>query len=262
MRFIFFIAIFIGFFGFVPTAIAVQFECARDNDTRFIKLDLPGETHLCEVSVTESSGIRDIKWYANHDSNFCSIKVRELKNKYVELWGFSCKSWPDTDGIDKLTNRHRAILDQELKQLISQGKTAADPFDVKSVKALARISEKISSTLVLQFFLQDKKNVQPQDKTLIISDDGIEWQTMASIDVLASHIEPNNGYKIDTAIIAAITDVGALEVITALEKTSTENNARTASCYGSQILLPDSIGSLIPRSPHRFVCNNSNEQKQ
>jgi len=43
---------------------------------------------LCEVSVTLQNGERDVKWYANSNSTFCTEKTIELKTKYETQWGF------------------------------------------------------------------------------------------------------------------------------------------------------------------------------
>ncbi len=251
-----------------PQIFAVQFECVLGQDQRFIKIDLPGELHLCEVSVTGRDNKRSVKWYANQDTSFCSEKIQELKNKYERQWGFSCQSWPDTDGIDKLSSRHRVILDTELKRLITKGQNALPAFKVKSVKAASRRADAFSTTLALQFFTTELETGKQSDQISIIVDSNNSWQTLTTIDSIAEFITPDENYVVDAALINAITDVGALEILTVLAPKSgsyvkanedSEQALPSAKtyCYGRQILLPQGTDVLVPRTPHRFVCDES-----
>jgi len=97
--------------GFPATSLSQEFECAAGEDRRFIRLELPGEEHLCEVSVTKRDQSRQVMWYANNETLFCSAKIYELRGKYENQWGFTCTEWLDTGGIDRLSERHRSILD-------------------------------------------------------------------------------------------------------------------------------------------------------
>jgi len=56
-------------------ASATEFECSSDQETRLIRVDYPGFEHLCEVSVTKEDESREVKWYADSDSSFCSVKI-------------------------------------------------------------------------------------------------------------------------------------------------------------------------------------------
>ena len=238
---------------------ALEFECSLDEDNRFIRQELPGITHLCEVTVTNADNERRVMWYANHDSLFCSEKTLELKNKYEKEWGFQCAQWPDHDGVDKLSSRHRTILDAELKFLIEQGQNAQIPYVVEGLKAAAspivKESENSSNTLVVQFFLHEPKAGATQDVTHVIRDDGLSWNTMTKIESWASHIEADEGYIINSALVSTVTDNGAMEIITVLDNENTENP--DAGCYGNQTLAAQNNGELIARTPHRFVCTGA-----
>ena len=98
---------------------AQEFECSVPGDKRYIRLELPGQVHLCEVTVTKSSdGSRRVTWYANHETMFCSAKIYELRGKYENQWGFSCTEWLDTGGNDQLSERPRALPDAGFKARI------------------------------------------------------------------------------------------------------------------------------------------------
>lgn len=244
----------------VQPSYALEFECNNGNDKRFIRLELPGLTHLCEVSVTKANNARDVKWYANHDTLFCSEKAQELANKYQQQWGFQCEQWPDHDGVDQLNPRQRTILDAELKFLIELGKNQDTPFLVEGVKVAASpTAADLSNMLVTQFFLSDVNSDNTRDVTHIIRDDGVSWNTLTKIENLASYVDSNEGYIVNSALISSVTDNGAMEVITVLDAAdaATDNNVGNKNgCYGNQMLTADNTGKLIPRSPHRFICAN------
>ena len=96
------------------TAYATEYECRAGNDTRYVRVDYPGVEHLCEVSVNSGRN-REVKWYADVESTFCSEKIIELVGKYQNQWGYSCEALPDHDGIDELSPRQRKYLDQIVK---------------------------------------------------------------------------------------------------------------------------------------------------
>jgi len=73
-------ALFIASIIFTQPLFALEFECTSGGDKRFIRMELPGIDHLCEVSVTYTNAERKVMWYANHDSAFCSEKTDELRN--------------------------------------------------------------------------------------------------------------------------------------------------------------------------------------
>lgn len=243
---------------------ALEFECTSGGDNRFIRQELPGLTHLCEVTVTKANNQREVKWYANHDSAFCSEKTIELKTKYENEWGFKCEQWPDHDGVDQLSARHRTILDAELKKLIEQGSTEATPYVVEGLKTAASPISENSATdnktnmLVIQFFLHRPQTGATEDVTHVIRDNGVSWNTMSRIDSLASHIEPNEGYVIDSALLSSVKDNGAMEVITVINSENATGSDK--GCYGNQTLVAQNNGDLIARTPHRFVCAEASNE--
>jgi len=234
---------------FIQPTFALEYECKAGNEQRFIRFEMPGEEHLCEVSVTQKSGLREVKWYANSESEFCSEKTNELKGKYEELWGFTCSEWPDTNGIHSLSKRHRTILDGELKKQIALGKSSTPSFNITGVKTSAsnNDSEK-KSILALQYFIS--VNDKPvEDVTHFIHDNGVTWFTQSQIKALTSYIPSQADYQVNSALISAIDNEGTVEVSTMVSDNKTKQN-----CYGAQTFLNNVDGSLVPRSPHRFVC--------
>ncbi|MGQ7845518.1 hypothetical protein ACUNV4_13630 [Granulosicoccus sp. 3-233] len=229
----------------VPASVhALEFQCELNGDIRYLRVDIPGENHLCEVSVKyEYTGERKVMWNAQNDSLFCSARAYELSEKYQNQWGFNCAKWPDHDGIDNLSPSQRAIVDVQLKQLISEGENAEEPFTVTAVKAVtSTLLDQVPGTLALQYFLSDGS-----DRTQVIADDKSQWTVFATIDDLAAHI--TGSATIDNALISSISDSGALEVLTTVA-TSTPGQ----TCHGKQILMTSNTGTLEPRSTHRFVC--------
>ena len=221
---------------------ALEFNCKVPGDERFLRLEIPGQEHLCEVTVTRQTGERQVKWYANHDTKFCTTKAYELSEKYVNEWNFNCEKWPDLDGIDALSDRHRTILDAELKRMIETGKASEPAFTVESVRATANAASDTSpSSLALQYFLSTG------DTTQFIVDDGQVWEVMVKIDELALQVESD--VKITAALVEAITDSGDLQIITVVENDSTNDN-----CFGSQVLAAKTRSELVARTPHRYTC--------
>jgi len=240
---------------------ALEFECTTGDEKRFIRLELPGIEHLCEVSVTYTTDERKVIWYANHDSMFCSEKATELKTKYEDQWGFQCNQWPDHDGVDTLTTRQRTILDAELKLLMSQGQAASNKFQVEGLKVAATHSKDTDNLMVVQFFLHKPNSGVTNDVTHIIRDDGVSWNTQAKFDTLSSYVDANEGYIVNSALITAVSGNGAMEVITVLEPTDPllNENSNTPGCYGNQTLTAQGNGQLIARTPHRYVCPEAND---
>jgi hypothetical protein len=181
-------------------------------------------------------------WYADNDSMYCSARAYELKDKYKENWGFSCITWPDTDGIDKLSPTHRVILDLQLKELMTQGENAEEPFQVTHVKTAASTPlDNQPGTLALQFFLSDGT-----DRTQIIVDEKDSWELFATIDNLASRVSSDT--PISSALVTSITDSAALEVLT------TVVDGPDRQCQGRQVLLVRGDNQLDERTAHHFVC--------
>lgn len=232
---------------FSMNAHALEFQCELNGDVRYLRVDIPGENHLCEVSVKyEYTGERKVMWNADNDSLFCSARAYELSEKYENNWGFSCTKWPDHDGIDNLSPSQRAIVDVQLKQLISTGENAEIPFTVKAIKAVtSTLLDQEPGTLALQYFLSDGS-----DMIQVIADDKSRWSVFATIDDLATQI--TGAATIDSALISSITDGGALEVLTTVASSTPGQ-----TCHGKQVLMADNSDTLQPRSPHRFVCKSS-----
>jgi len=222
---------------------ALEFQCQMPNDIRFIRLDIPGEEYLCEVSVTiQATGKRDVKWYARNDSLFCSAKAYELRDKYEQLWNYSCTTWPDTNGVDKLSPAQRAILDQRLKTWISRGKNATPPYTINGVRAVASTPlDNQAGKLALQFF------TNKGEFTELIDDKVEDWTVATTINELADQIESE--IPVVSALIHAVSDEGSMEVYTNL------TNEAGSDCYGTQILSPfGNDGQVTPLNPHLFVC--------
>ena len=224
-------------------AVALEFQCEIPNDIRHIRVDMPGEEYLCEVSVTyKESGVREVKWYAQNDSMFCSAKAYDLRDKYEELWDYTCTDWPDRDGIDKLSPAQRLILDQRLKVHIAKGLESTPQYSIKAIRAVASTPlDNQPGKLALQFFTDDG------DFTEIINDQNDNWNVDTTIDQMTSQI--NSGLPLNSALVHAISDEGSIEVRTQL------TNETESECFGHQIISVMGDGDLVePRTPHRFVC--------
>lgn len=222
---------------------ALEFRCEIPGDVRFLKVDIPGEERLCEVGVSyQATGERRAMWYADNDTLFCSAKAYALRDKYEDLWGFTCTQWPDRDGIDQLSPSHRAILDQQLKRLISRGENATSPFAVESVRATAStLLNDQPGVLALQYFLTTG------DRTELISSDGASWELFATINNLAEKLVTEDA--INGAFIQSVNDAGALEITTNVAGDDGQN------CRGKQVMLVSGDNALHALTPHRYVCN-------
>ncbi len=231
-----------------PSAVqALEFQCEIPDDTRYLKVEIPGEEHLCEVSVTYAqTGVREVKWYAQNDTMFCSARAYELRNKYQDAWNYTCTTWPDRDGIDKLSQSQRRVLDQRLKTVIAQGQTSTPAYSVSSVKAVASTPlDNQAGKLAFQYFTDQG------DFTEIVENDNNDWTVLTTIDDLVTHVVSD--VPISSALVHAIDEMGTLEVHTRL------TDADNARCFGSQVLTPmGSSGVVRSRTPHRFICQSSN----
>lgn len=236
-------ALLIGSTSLLRPAHALEFRCEIPGDVRFLKVDIPGEERLCEVGVTyQATGERRAMWYADNDTLFCSAKAYALRDKYENLWGFSCRQWPDRDGIDQLSPSHRAILDQQLKRLISRGSSASTPFEVESVRAAASTPlDDQPGILALQYFLSTG------DRTELISNDGLDWEVFATFDDLVSQLSTDDA--VSAAFIRSVNDTGALEITTDVAGETAQ------SCRGTQVLRVMGDNALHPLTPHRYVCD-------
>ena len=229
----------------VPVA-ALEFECSLPDDTRYLRVDLPGEEHLCEVSVFGGRGgeERRVMWYADNETLFCSAKAYELRDKYVDTWSFDCSQAPDRDGIDLLSPRHRAILDTQLKSLLARAADDAPEFRVTGVRAAASSPmPESASLLALQFFLADGT-----DLVRVIADEGGRWRTYAEARDLAASVPAADGFRTAGVFVLGIDGGGALEVTTLLERDG------APPCEGRASLQVDADGTFAPTAPHRHAC--------
>lgn len=235
---------------FANPLFALEFECELGADKRYIRMELPGIEHLCEVTVTNAQNERRVMWYANQDSLFCSDKTNELSSKYQREWGFQCSQWPDHDGIDALTKRQRAIVDAELKVVISDGKQTPTQYVVEGIKAVSNENK----LLVLQFFLHEPITRVTRDITHVISDLGNSYNVVSQLGSLTDYVDANEGYVVNSALISSVNDSGAMEIITVLDSKDAPLSSTKSGCYGNQTLTQQDDGVVVPRSPHRFVC--------
>lgn len=225
---------------------ALEFRCEHDGDIRFIRVDIPGSEHLCEVNVKyEYSGEQKTMWYADNDSQFCSARAHELSEKYEDNWNFQCAQWPDHDGVHHLSPAQRTILDSRLKSLLQAGESTDDSTLIHGVKAAASTSlDSQPATLALQFFLADGS-----DRTELISTERDSWQVYSTIDGLASYI--TGPASVDSALISSVSDSGALEILTTVASSTPGER-----CHGKQVLMADGDDSLLPRTEHRVICQS------
>ena len=226
-------------------AYALEFQCEVPGDVRYLRVDIPGDDHLCEVSVKyEYTGERRVMWYADNDTSFCSNKIAELQTKYEEAFNFSCSEWPDRDGIEQLSLTQRSIMDRQLKALMTDTGSLIDTPEVIAVKAASSARPgQSSSAMALQFFLSDGS-----DQTQIIFSNNNDWDVFSTIGTLAEQI--NDSAQIKSALISSISDSGALEVLT------TVDNGSEFNCQGRQALISNSENQLTELTPHRYICYN------
>jgi len=229
------------------TATSLEFECSVPGDTRYLRIDLPGEEHLCEVSVTGGiSDERRVMWYADNDSLYCSAKVYELRDKYVDEFSFECGEGIDRDGVDRLSPRHRAILDTQLKSLLARAADGEPDLVVSAVRAVASSALPAgSSLLALQFFLADGT-----DLVRVVADEEKSWRTLAETRDLAASIPPTASLGVDDAFIGAIDGGGSLDVLTLLARDG------APPCEGRLALQADADGTFVPVAPHLHVCGD------
>ena len=257
------------------TVFAKEFQCSSGQDQRFIRMEYPGALHLCEVTVTRSDQSRKVMWYADHDSSFCSEKIRELVGKYQNQWGFSCEEWPDRDGIDNLSKRHRSLLDSIIKQTMVEAGNSTPPYTVLGTRALVgplasggsdqTIDQKAAELVAVQLFTTQPYStnepsnpaidtLSPNNKLLFIRDDGEALETFARLDELKDLIEiEKEGYSLDSAIIEKILPGGQIEVST-LVAAPGDDPDKNPSCYGRKLFKTTATG-LQGIEQHKFICD-------
>jgi len=233
---------------------ALEFECSVPDDTRALRVDLPGSDHLCEVSVTGEDGERRVMWYADNGTQFCLDKARELRDRYTEEWGFDCRARPDRDGVDRLSPSQRALFDRQLKRFWEQASTDASSPAVRGVRAVTSAPlGQDSGMLALQFFLADGT-----DPTLVAVDENGRWTTLAGTGDLAAEVTPVSRLRTRAAFVTAIGESGTLELVTRLVPEPGEDDD-IALCGGRQTLRADPDRGFVPATPHRHVCGGAIE---
>lgn len=266
--------------------VATEYECRSGNDIRYIRVDYPGVNHLCEVSVTSSNKRREVKWYADSESTFCSEKIIELTGKYQNQWGYSCEEWPDHDGIDELSSRQRKYLDELVRNNRST-EYKERPYTLLGTRALqaslaannatTNASTPISENgnlLAVQLFLgrinsevdsessetpgenvsQDDAMPSVANRLIIIQDDGESYETLSTLEDLSAVIEiDRDGYLLDSVIIETLHPNGDLDVSTLVAAPS-DNPEALPSCYGYQRLKRTDNG-LESAGEHQIFCD-------
>lgn len=237
------------FMAMMGTANALEFQCELPGDTRYLKVVIPAEERLCEVTVQyENTDETKVLWHAQNDSNFCYEKAHELRKKYENTWNYTCSTWPDRDGVDKLSASQRILLDGQLKALIERGKQNSAPFEVTGVKAVASTSQNnAAGLLALQFFIDSGT-----DYTEIIMHDGDTWKLMATLQSLTAQIDSDS--PLSSAFVHAISDTGALEIQTMVAEDPQQ------ACLGSQVLSITADGNISAKTPHLHVCHQATAQ--
>lgn len=266
-------------------ALATEYECRSGSDTRYIRIDYPGINHLCEVSVTKADNQREVKWHADVESTFCSEKIIELTGKYQNQWGYTCEEWPDHDGIDELSSRHRKYLDQ-LVQNNRSTQYKETPYTLLGTRALlaslaasgvTNASAGINSSsnlLAVQLFLG---KIKPQsnnstsqnaaksesreiemptvaNRLIIVEDDGESYETVSTLEDLSAVIEVGReGYFLDSVIIETLHPNGDIDVSTLIAAPDDDPDA-VPSCYGYQSLKRTETG-LESAGEHQIFCD-------
>ena len=262
---------------------ASEYECRSGQQTRHIRIDYPGYDHLCEVSVTKLGQSREVKWYADQDSTFCSEKIIELVNKHQNQWGFSCEQWPNNDGLDELNTRQRKFLDtlvqknrlidnNDVEFVLLGTRALIEPSKTNNKKAAADL-------LAIQLFMANLASAAPDANTgsdtlatpsinqndlhdntttlanrvILFADDGESYDTLATLDNLNNFIEiAEQGYHLDSAMIDTLHPNGDLDVSTLIA--APDDDPRSLpSCYGTQRFRKTATG-LLAINQHQFTC--------
>jgi len=268
--------------------LATEYECRSGADVRYVRVDYPGVAHLCEVSVNHDDNQRDVKWYADTDSTFCSTKIEELIGKYETQWGYSCDEWPDHDGIDNLSPRQRKFLDKLVKSnrnteykeqeytllgtraLIGSyiapslgsepqnaGNLLAFQLFLGRVKQATPVSASDASSEIPVQRTQETEETQPlpvANRVIFVQDDGESYQTLATLEDLNTIIEiEKEGYTLDSVIIDSLNAKGELDVSTLVAAPDDDPEA-VPSCFGRKRFKTTESG-LEALSEHRIICD-------
>lgn len=235
---------------------ASDFECVLDDDLRYISLDYPGRVHLCEVSVTKLGNKREVKWYANNDSQFCVDKLASLVEKYRSQWNFKCEPWPDRVGLAGLENRQRILIDTLLKRVTEEGKTGDNNFKVTGARISSTELESNQKTaLVAQLFTNQhtKSSKTGGSRTFYIEDSGTVFSTNSLAQIEDNISMPESGYQLDSAIVRAIYPSGEIEISTTFIPPNTQDESR---CFGTQLFVKGEDGALNAVSEQKNNCKS------
>lgn len=249
---------FLALIIFSTSAHAGGFKCVNGPVERLVTLDYPGQQHLCEVAVTDENGSRDIKWFANNDSGFCTDKIEELVGKYRNQWGYTCEIVTYTTNLEVLPARYRKLVDDIVRDASAEGKTAEIPFTVSATRVrTTQLEASSANALVIQLFMNalDESITTPVDRTYFIEDDGTQIRTKSVWSGMRDKVTlEGDSYRVDTAIINEINPNGEIEIETILHSAnSTDDNNQ--NCRGTQLLQTTDAGDLTPVGKHKISCN-------
>lgn len=243
-----------------------------------MRVDYPGINHLCEVSVTKEGESREVKWYADVESTFCSEKIDELIGKYVNQWNFSCDEWPDHDGIDDLSPRQRKFLDDIVRQNRNT-RHDQEEYTLLGTRALTNSialpgATEPNSLLAVQLFLglvrNDSQNrasdsdttqtgggqLSVANRLIFVTDDGENQELLATLDDLNAVINlEEQGYTLDSVIIDSLHPNGELNVTTLVAAPDDDPDA-IPSCFGHQKFQTSATG-LKSLGDHQMVCDDA-----
>lgn len=243
--------------GFSALSAAAEYECILNDDVRYIRMDYPGVEHLCEVSVTTPDNQREVKWYANNESTFCSRKLVELAGKHQNQWGFSCTQWPDRNQLDDLNTRQRAIVDNLVKNIANEGESAPTPFTLSGVRALAQQTSidtnSTSPQMIVQLFMDDGSD-RFSNRAYFIEDQATTYNTNLVLTDIQRLVDTGNSeLAIQSAIVESFMADGRVSITTTLSSSSTESDA---DCIGEQQFSLSPDNAFAPVNEHRYLCYN------
>jgi hypothetical protein len=234
--------------------LAADFRCIVPGDERHLRLDIPGQEHLCEVSVTHGSGERKVLWYANNDTLFCSEKADELVNKYISQWGFDCDAWPVDDDLLSLNEAQRRRLDEDLRTRHAASDARPAAVRVVTGPTDADGQSLIAVQWIYEASIADSLSVYIDDSDSAQSEVA-QWQSVAEINDLLASIDSAD-ITVQRALINQIDASGALTVETIVQNPAGESAADTPACRGEQHFSVNDSGGLDPVAPHRYSCDD------
>lgn len=238
----------VGVSALATHARGADYTCAVSGDERHLRLDIPGEQHLCEVSVTNGESERRVLWYADNDTMFCTDRTEELVAKYTDQWGFTCSLWPADDDMASLDRSQRRRLDRFLQE--RRSRPDGGPDAIRVAQGTAQVDG--SSVIAVQWLESDARS----DSLSVFLDSGqgatvADWESIAFIENLSDVISP--GVAITRSLLKRIDDSGAIVLSTVLDSSSTPVEA--PPCRGEQRFFVSDQGSLNALTPHIYSCD-------